>query len=378
MPTYARLEEEGADTPRSPAGEGTDTEENAANVAERVEVQLDLTGFSVPPEEASNPLPVCEGDPPPAFEEEPPPTFEEVTEGAKVFKISVTNGGAVITAFEYTCRPEQEEMDIADFKKDLEARLAKIDTEVAIRMLIYRGQVLQNGRKLVDYKVNSGDTLQLLTWVPEAAAAVAAQVQAQAAAESRDSVHAHIPRAILARADFGGLALHEQRAWPAVAATVHGTFLREEVERWSARIKVWTCFLMLIYSFKMLVGMSQSLETHRRHHSSELAFSFLGFWVAYIGLRAATRLNFSLARGYYYGQMTVAMCNLFLMAIRDPSVTGEEENVKVSANVLYVSFAINVIFWSYIVYGAYRFQFALWCWLQDGAPDHILEAQEDV
>merc|ERR1711904_553016 len=124
---------------------------------------------------------------------------------------------------------------------------------------------------------------------------------------------------------------------------------------------------MLIYSFKLLVGMSQSLEAHHRQHSSELAFSFLGFWVAYVGLRAATRFNFSLARGYFYGQMTVAMCNLFLMAIRDPSVTpgGEigDEDRQVSPNVLFISFAINIVFWAYIVYGAFRFQRALWMWL---------------
>jgi len=139
--------------------------------------------------------------------------------------------------------------------------------------------------------------------------------------------------------------------------------------------------LMLIYSFKLLVGMSQSLEAHEQH-SSELALSFLGFWVAYIGLRSATRFNFSLARGYFYGQLTVAMCNLFLMAIRDPSVTPGADTGDgarpMSPNVLFISFAINAVFWAYIVYGAFRFQRALWLWLQDGAPEHVIQSQEEV
>jgi len=339
MATYAKLSDSDTpvNTPRVPS---------AQESGDQVEIKLDLSG-SVP---------------------------EECGEEAKVINISVTNGGAVMATFQYTGQLEQEDIDVKDFKEDLESRLAKLDEGLKLRMLIYRGQILQNGKKLCDYKINDGDTLQLLTWVPEAAAAVAA---AETAAATHDSEESVSPQTILARANFGGF--DQQRALTlATPTTAQGTFLQEEVERWSARVKVWTCMLMLIYSFKLLVGMSQSLEAHHRQHSSELAFSFLGFWVAYVGLRAATRLNYSLARGYYYGQMTVAMCNLFLMAIRDPSVTGESEHVQVSSNVLYVSFAINVVFWSYIVYGAYRFQHALWVWLQDGAPEHVMEAQEDV
>merc|ERR1711988_1723179 len=181
----------------------------------------------------------------------------------------------------------------------------------------------------------------------------------------------------------GDTLFDEQRAFNFQQGLAQGLILEEEVQRWAARVKVWCCMLMLIYSFKLLVGMSQSLEAHQKH-SSELALSFLGFWVAYIGLRAATRYNFSLARGYFYGQMTVAMCNLFLMAIRDPSVTpgaedgSEIDTRQVSPNILFISFAINVVFWAYIVYGAYRFQRALWLWLQEGAPEHVIDAQEEV
>jgi len=145
--------------------------------------------------------------------------------------------------------------------------------------------------------------------------------------------------------------------------------------------------LMLIYSFQLLVGMSQSLETHQQH-SSKMALSFLGFWVAYIGLRGASRYNFSLARGYLFGSIAVGVCNLFLMAIKDPSVTpeahhtggatGHDETREVSPNVLFLSFTINVVFWAYIVYCAYRYQKALLAWLQDGAPEHIVQSQEEV
>merc|ERR1711939_1272126 len=229
-----------------------------------------------------------------------------------------------------------------------------------------------------DYKLKNGDTLQLLTWIPEATAAAAANtmaaVQSGESASTPGGSAQHRPEGF----PFGD----EQAAFTFQTQLASGMILQEEVERWSARVKVWTCMLMLIYSFKLLVGMSLSLEAHQQH-SSELALSFLGFWVAYIGLRAATRFNFSLARGYFYGQMTVAMCNLFLMAIRDPSVVPNGKSPdgtqkEISPNVLYISFAINVIFWAYIVYGAFRFQRALWLWLQDGAPEHVLEAQEEV
>jgi len=81
-------------------------------------------------------------------------------------------------------------------------------------------------------------------------------------------------------------------------------------------------------------------------------------------------------------QLTVAMCNLFLMAIRDPSVTPGADTGDgarpMSPNVLFISFAINAVFWAYIVYGAFRFQRALWLWLQDGAPEHVIQSQEEV
>lgn len=336
--TYARLEER-------------EDEGGAADEIDKVEVQLEL------PEA-------------PAGQEEP-----EEPEG-KVLNVSVTDGGAALATFQYNC--SEDDMDIVDFKSDLEAQLVKVDKERKLRMLIFRGQILQNGKRLSDYKFNHGDTLQLLTWVPEAAAAVAANTVSTAAQSS--STASSSAGGAPARADFS--IEMPQHPFAFAAVTAQSMALQEEVERWSARVKVWTCMLLLIYSFKLLVGMSQSLEANQQH-SSELAFSFLGFWVAYIGLRAATRLNFSLARGYYYGQMTVAMCNLFLMAIRDPSVVPNGKSPdgtqkEISPNVLYISFAINVIFWAYIVYGAFRFQRALWLWLQDGAPEHVLEAQEEV
>lgn len=288
----------------------------------------------------------------------------------------------MLETFDYT--PSDEDRSIVDVKADMEERLAKM--ECKLRLLIFRGQILQNGKKLSDYKLKRGDTVQLLTWIPEAAAAAAANTATTAAVPSNNAAAAAAPGAApgaatfqMQRADFG---FDEQAAFAFQAGLGTGMILQEEVERWSARVKVWTCMLMLIYSFKLLVGMSQSMEAHQQH-SSELALSFLGFWVAYIGLRAATRFNFSLARGYFYGQMTVAMCHLFLMAIKDPSVTPggdthDGHSRQVSPNVLFISFAINVVFWAYIVYGAFRFQRALWMWLQDGAPDHILQSQEEV
>ena len=41
-----------------------------------------------------------------------------------------------------------------------------------------------------------------------------------------------------------------------------GIELQEEVEIWAGRVKVWTCMLLLLYSFKLLVGLSQ---VHRMH-----------------------------------------------------------------------------------------------------------------
>lgn len=246
--------------------------------------------------------------------------------------------------FPFTC--VDENMPIMDLKQALGATLAKLDEGCKLRMLIFRGQIMQNGKNLSDFKLDHGDTLQLLTWVPEAAAAAAA---ATASAQTQ----AEPPCPSVGRSDFSIEVPQRTFAmFPAVAPVSQaGLELQEEVERWSARVKVWTCMLLLLYSFVLLVSMSQSLEANQRH-SSQLAFNFLAFWVAYIGLRAATRLNFSLARGYYYGQMTVAVCKIFLMAIRDPTAmpsattTDDQGNEhEISPNMLYIWFGIRVIVW---------------------------------
>jgi len=326
---------------------------------DRVEVEMDLSSQAPP---AAHDAEAEVDDTPAAMQ--------------KVINVSVTNGGAVQHTFPFTCT--EEDMSIVDLKQAFEATLAKLDEPCKLRMLIFRGQIMQNGKNLSDYKLDNGDTLQLLTWVPEAAAAAAAAAQTQAEPPR--------PSPIISRSDFSiEVPQRPFGAFPAAApASQAGLELQEEVERWAARVKVWTCMLLLLYSFVLLVSMSQSLEANQRH-SSQLAFNFLAFWVAYIGLRAATRLNFSLARGYYYGQITVALCKIFLMAIRDPTempsgtTTDEAGNEhEISPNMLYIWFGIRVIVWAYIVYGAYRFQRALHLWLQDGAPDHIVDAQEEV
>merc|ERR1711998_640791 len=202
------------------------------------------------------------------------------------------------------------------------SRLEKMQCK--LRLLIYRGQILQNGKKLSDYKLKTGDTLQLLTWIPESTAAAAAH-SVQQPTPSSDGISAPAgasPRNVVENR----LVDAERTAFQFQAGLAHGLALQEEVERWSARVKVWTCMLMLIFSFTLLVGMSKNIEESCQEHSSKLAIWFLGFWVAYIGLRAATRYNFSLARGYLYGQMTVALCHLFLMAVRDPSVTPDADD----------------------------------------------------
>merc|ERR1712010_336753 len=176
-------------------------------------------------------------------------------------------------------------------------------------MLIFRGQIMQNGKNLSDYKLDNGDTLQLLTWVPEAAAAAAAAAQTQAEPPR--------PSPIISRSDFSiEVPQRPFGAFPAAApASQAGLELQEEVETWAARVKVWTCMLLLLYSFKLLVGLSQSMEQHEQQRTPNVAFDLLGFWVAYIGVRAATRLNLALARGYLYGQVMVGVCNIFLLAM---------------------------------------------------------------
>jgi len=159
--------------------------------------------------------------------------------------------------------------------------------------------------------------------------------------------------------------------------SLHGLELQEEVERWASRVKVWTCMLLLLYSFKLLVGLSQQpLESQRDNSTPTLAFSLLGFWVAYVGARAATRLNLALARGYLYGQVLVAVVNIFLVAMRDPSQVDPADGVPYS--ILWISLAINCLFWGYIVYGAYRFQRALFMWLSEVHPDLILEDHSEM
>jgi len=83
--TYARLEER-------------EDEGGAADEIDKVEVQLEL------PEA-------------PAGQEEP-----EEPEG-KVLNVSVTDGGAALATFQYNC--SEDDMDIVDFKSDLEAQLVK-------------------------------------------------------------------------------------------------------------------------------------------------------------------------------------------------------------------------------------------------------------
>lgn len=318
----------------------------------------------------------------PDLEEGTPPSYEESTGGTNI-NVSVTNGGSVTTTFVHCC-PDGDETSVDELKAGLSAQLEKADTEGRkLRMLIFRGQILQSGKCISDYKLSDGDTLQLLTWAPEAAAA-AAEAAAAAANPPPQSPSGGAGGRPPPEFVFEGFRHHFQVA-AAAAQSPNAMILQEEVGRWSARVKVWTCMLLLIYSFRLLVSMSQSIDKQQQQKSSQMAFSFLGFWVAYIGLRAATRLNFPLARGYYYGQVTVAMCNLFLLAIGDPSVTphergadGKDHPVEASPSVLWISFAIHCIFWAYIVYGAYRFQRALGMWLQDGAPDHIIESQEEV
>jgi len=287
----------------------------------------------------------------------------------------------VLETFDFSCG--EEDMDVADLKSKLQQRLDKMDCK--LRMLIYRGQILQNGKKMSDYKLKHGETVQLLTWISDsaAAAATAASQANTASSEQQTTSPRGGAQALAAVMDAQpGFTLQAQ------AGLRNNLVLQEEVERWAARVKVWTCMLMLIYSFKLLVGMSQSLEPPRDQHSTNNALSFLGFWVAYIGLRSATRFNFSLARGYFYGQLTVGLCNLFLMGIHladptkaNPVTAGadtQDGSRAIPANVAFISLAINTVFWAYIVYGAFRYQRALWLWLQDGAPEHILQSQEEV
>merc|ERR1711959_262263 len=90
---------------------------------------------------------------------------------------------------------------------------------------------------------------------------------------------------------------------PAPQISLQGLELQNEVEIWANRIKMWTCMLLMLYSFKLLVGLSQSVEQREQQHSPSIAFDLLGFWVAYVGARAATQLNLALARGYLCGQV---------------------------------------------------------------------------
>merc|ERR1711977_427545 len=130
--------------------------------------------------------------------------------------------------------------------------------------------------------------------------------------------------------------------------------LQEEVETWASRVKMWTCMLLMLYSFKLLVGISQSMEQREREHSSAIAFDLLGFWVAYVGARAATQLNLALARGYLCGQVMVGACNIFVLAMREPGAAADGQ--EITNDMVWVSVIVNVIFWGYMIFAAFRFQ----------------------
>jgi len=74
--------------------------------------------------------------------------------------------------------------------------------------------------------------------------------------------------------------------------------------------------------------------------------------------------------------MMVAVVNIFLLAMRDPSTVNVDAQVPYS--ILWISLAINCLFWGYIVYGAYMFQRSLFLWLSEVHPDLILEDHSDM
>merc|ERR1711998_39383 len=288
--------------------------------------------------------------------EELPPPPDAIT-------ISVTDGATVVATFQYPAPPE---LSILDLRAGLCEQLRRIDPEKKIRLLIFRGQILKYNQKVGDTKMQPGDTLQMLTAAntppPEAPTAEPASASPRG-----------VPAARTLLMQLGMMQQTQQDprgpvdpALPQI--TLQGLELQEEVERWASRVKVWTCMLLLLYSFKLLVGLSQSLETRQQHYTPTLAFSVLAFWVAYVGARAATRLNLALARGYFYGQVLVAVVNIFLLAVRDPSQINPDTKDEIPASIVWITLAINCLFWGYIVYGAYRFQRALFLWLSEVHP----------
>jgi len=306
--------------------------------------------------------------------EEEPPEYPE----AETIKISVTDGAIVIAAFDTPAPPE---MSVRDLRAALSEELIKIDPEKKIRLLIFRGQILKDEQHVSDTKMTPGDTLQMLTCANTPPPEIAPP--ADTAPPAGNSPRAQSARALLMQL---GVIQQQHQQMPAAhrgidphaqpQMTMHGLELQEEVERWASRVKIWTCMLLLLYSFKLLVGLSQSLETRQHDSTPTLAFSLLGFWVAYVGARAATRLNLALARGYLYGQMMVGVVNIFLLAMRDPSTVNVDAQVPYS--ILWISLAINCLFWGYIVYGAYMFQRSLFLWLSEVHPDLILEDHSDM
>jgi len=298
-----------------------------------------------------------------------------------MIKISVTDGATVIATFDASAPPE---LSIRDLRAALSQELAKIDTEKRIRLLIFRGQILKDEQHVSDTKIVPGDTLQMLTCAntpPPEVAPVDTAPPAASGSPRAQSARALLMQLGVIQQNQQQMHTHHRGMDPGMAQiSLHGLELQEEVERWASRVKVWTCMLLLLYSFKLLVGLSQqSLENQRENSTPTLAFSLLGFWVAYVGARAATRLNLALARGYLYGQVLVAVVNIFLLAMRDPNqVASGAHGEEVPYSILWISLAINCLFWGYIVYGAYRFQRALFMWLSEVHPDLILEDHSDM
>eukprot|EP00658_Telonema_sp_P-2_P073689 TRINITY_DN627_c0_g1_i3.p1 TRINITY_DN627_c0_g1~~TRINITY_DN627_c0_g1_i3.p1 ORF type:complete len:327 (+),score=61.37 TRINITY_DN627_c0_g1_i3:182-1162(+) len=311
-------------------------------------------------------------DPPPPYVEDTAPVVAQcdndehtLIELQSTITISITDGATVVSSFEHVLAPD---MQVSQLRAELTAELLKFDEGKKIRLLICKGQILKDSQALSDTKLLPGDTLQMLI-APNAPPPPETQ-EGEAPEGAAAPAGGRSPRSILA--DFGVL----QQQHIARTVDVHGLELQDEVERWGARVKIWTCMLLLLYSFKLLVGLSQSMETKENQQGPSLAFDLLGFWVAYIGSRAASRLNLSLARGYLYGQVVVAVYNLFLIVTRDPAVSADGEEVPYS--IMWLSLGVNLLFWGYIVFVAYRFQHALFAWFSEVHPDLILDQHSDM
>jgi len=210
--------------------------------------------------------------------EEEPPEYPE----AETIKISVTDGAIVIATFDTPAPPE---MSVRDLRAALSEELIKIDPEKKIRLLIFRGQILKDEQHVSDTKMTPGDTLQMLTCANTPPPEIAPP--ADTAPPTGNSPRAQSARALLMQL---GVIQQQHQQMPGAhrgidphaqpQMTMHGLELQEEVERWASRVKIWTCMLLLLYSFKLLVGLSQSLETRQHDSTPTLAFSLLGFWVS--------------------------------------------------------------------------------------------------